>query len=464
MQKRFHLVYKTTITPFFPICLIGKSYSGRFEKLVKLNLKPKKVIVLISDGVVNWFFDKSQKENAQKIFAKVLSSPKYLQKIKSEEKEISRGILKEIKTPIGKLFSRKILNKKGEEKLKRIFDYYANYGRMIDDPGFLFQLYICDEIKKEIFQRIKKSDEEKNEIFNFLLSSYQKTNYEKFLFALSENFKKEKNLKNLAKKFYWLIHDYVGEIIDECYIKNKIREFKKDRREFNLHLRGALQRIEKIKKIKKELPLDLLKKINIIEEILYLYNERKKEVLSQVNIYLRKIVEHKFPKISLEEIRVFYQITPDEIVDLLKDKKVENLEKRNKRWVYLIENEVIKNGPLKYFSLFISQKEAEILKGIPASPGLAKGRVNLVLNISHIYKFKKDEILVTPFTNVNYLPIMSKAKAILTETGGLTSHAAIVSRELKKPCIVGIKDLFLVLKDGQLVEVDANRGVVKILK
>ena len=61
-------------------------------------------------------------------------------------------------------------------------------------------------------------------------------------------------------------------------------------------------------------------------------------------------------------------------------------------------------------------------------------------------------------------PIMNKAKAILTETGGLTSHAAIVSRELKKPCIVGIKNLLMVLKDTDLVEVDANNGIVRLLK
>ena len=58
---------------------------------------------------------------------------------------------------------------------------------------------------------------------------------------------------------------------------------------------------------------------------------------------------------------------------------------------------------------------------------------------------------------------MRGARAILTETGGITSHAAIVSRELKKPCIVGIKELVASLEDGDLVEVDAERGVVQIL-
>ncbi|KKS41640.1 MAG: PEP-utilizing enzyme, mobile domain protein [Candidatus Kuenenbacteria bacterium GW2011_GWA2_42_15] len=62
------------------------------------------------------------------------------------------------------------------------------------------------------------------------------------------------------------------------------------------------------------------------------------------------------------------------------------------------------------------------------------------------------------------VPVPAQVGSILTETGGLTSHAAIVARELKKPCVVGIKNLIATLKDGDLVEVDADKGVVKIVK
>jgi len=272
----------------------------------------------------------------------------------------------------------------------------------------------------------------------------------------------------IAKKFYWLIHDYIGEIIDLKYVENKIEEFKKNKKELDSHLQGMHQRINKIKRVKKKLPVNLLRKIKIIEEILYLYNERKKEVLNQVNIYLRKIIEYKFPKISLSQIRLLYQLSPNEIIDLLKDKKVKNIKERNKKWVYLIKNEIIKSVPKKdfkkYFSLISFQKKTKILQGIAASIGVARGKVNIVLNISHIHKFKEGDILVAPFTNVNYLPIMRRAKAILTETGGLTSHAAIVSRELKIPCIVGIKNLLSTLGDGEKVEVNATKGTIKILE
>ena len=78
--------------------------------------------------------------------------------------------------------------------------------------------------------------------------------------------------------------------------------------------------------------------------------------------------------------------------------------------------------------------------------------------------FKQGEILITQMTQPNIMDIASKASALVTDEGGMLSHAAIISRELKIPCVVGTKFATRVLKDGDLVEVDANTGVVKILE
>lgn len=67
------------------------------------------------------------------------------------------------------------------------------------------------------------------------------------------------------------------------------------------------------------------------------------------------------------------------------------------------------------------------------------------------------------FTNPSYVSIMKKAKAIITDDGGITSHAAIISRELRIPCIVGTKIATKVLKDRDMVEVDAYKGIVRIV-
>jgi len=111
-----------------------------------------------------------------------------------------------------------------------------------------------------------------------------------------------------------------------------------------------------------------------------------------------------------------------------------------------------------------SKNMAEKLKGMPANPGKIKGKVRIILLHEQFKDFKDGEILVALQTMINYVPIMEKAKAILTEYGGVTSHAAIVSRELNKPCIVGIAGITSNLKDGDLVEVDANKGIVRKIK
>ncbi|MBD3210420.1 phosphoenolpyruvate synthase [Candidatus Micrarchaeota archaeon] len=105
--------------------------------------------------------------------------------------------------------------------------------------------------------------------------------------------------------------------------------------------------------------------------------------------------------------------------------------------------------------------EAKVLvKGLGASPGIGMGKVRLVETAKETSKMEKGDILVTEMTTPDFVPAMKKAAAIVTDTGGMTSHAAIVSRELGVPCIVGSQDATTVLKDGMEVSVDGSHGLV----
>jgi len=101
-----------------------------------------------------------------------------------------------------------------------------------------------------------------------------------------------------------------------------------------------------------------------------------------------------------------------------------------------------------------------LLEGLPASPGVAKGPVKLILDLTDLSKMGKGDILVARMTNPDFVPYMRIASAIVTDEGGRTSHAAIVSRELGIPCIVGTGKATQVLKDNQIITVDATRGKV----
>jgi len=117
----------------------------------------------------------------------------------------------------------------------------------------------------------------------------------------------------------------------------------------------------------------------------------------------------------------------------------------------------------KYFKYLPKETNKNIteIKGVVASPGYARGRVRIIRKTHEMTQFRTGEILVTNQTTPDFVPIIKKAAAIVTEQGGITSHAAIVSREMKKPCIIGTKVATSVLLNGEIVEIDAHNGIVR---
>lgn len=115
-------------------------------------------------------------------------------------------------------------------------------------------------------------------------------------------------------------------------------------------------------------------------------------------------------------------------------------------------------------NLFEEYFKQNFVKGVIANKGIVKGKVKIVNSLETSVKFKKGDILISINTNPSLLNIIKKASAIVSDEGGLTSHAAIVSRELGIPCIIGTKIATKVFKDNDLVEVDANNGIVRKLK
>jgi pyruvate, water dikinase len=102
----------------------------------------------------------------------------------------------------------------------------------------------------------------------------------------------------------------------------------------------------------------------------------------------------------------------------------------------------------------------KILTGAPASPGIVSGPVKMVPNVKNLDKVKKGDVMVTDLTTPDFVPAMKRAAAIITNRGGLTSHAAIVSRELGVPCVVGTTSATKDLKDGMMVTVNGSTGEI----
>ena len=185
------------------------------------------------------------------------------------------------------------------------------------------------------------------------------------------------------------------------------------------------------------------------------------DVLHPAISYLTQIISDLIPNINFVNL-----ITYSEFVNnLIPDKK--ELEKRKNGWLYH-DGKIIHNHE-KYFqekNIQLSSPAKDFdkfLKGNVACKGLANGKVKLVFELSDLKKIQDGDIIVTPMTTPEMVPVLKKVSAIITDEGGITCHAAIISRELKIPCIIGTLIATQVLKNNDLIKVNANQGFVKIV-
>jgi pyruvate,water dikinase len=138
---------------------------------------------------------------------------------------------------------------------------------------------------------------------------------------------------------------------------------------------------------------------------------------------------------------------------------IEWCEEKNR--IYLVQTRPVTTLCKVYTPEAIPEPKGQVLfEGLAASPGIATGTVKIIHELTDLYKMQKGDILVAKMTNPDFVPYMKIASAIVTDEGGKTAHAAIVSRELGVPCIVGTQVATKVLSDGQKVTVDAIRGKV----
>jgi len=179
-------------------------------------------------------------------------------------------------------------------------------------------------------------------------------------------------------------------------------------------------------------------------------------------------------RLGLKAISEFASLRGNEIIRNLKMNKVPKsvqriAKQRLKDHAIILENKRI--SVISGRDLINYRKQAKTkrenysvvkeLHGQSASPGLVKGRVTVVYSIHDLDKVNRNDIMVADSTNPTYVPAMERAAAIVTDEGGLLSHAAIVSRELRVPCVVGTKIGTKVLRSGDRVQVDARKGIIK---
>ncbi len=242
---------------------------------------------------------------------------------------------------------------------------------------------------------------------------------------------------------------------------------------------SSLEKINKIFEISKEM-FPILTIMVVIgnssdkkkhKKIIKLSNETRKKTEDFVAISINELLREISKILPKKYQEYLYFIKLDEIIN--KKITIATLKSRKNKYVFY-QGESHDNPDIdKFLKLnnieiakdqIVQKKEDLIIKGNSAYRGKIKGIVRKVFEVADMKKIKKGDILVTSMTTPDLIAINKNFSAIITDEGGITCHAAIIAREMKKPCIIGTKIATQVLKDGDLVEVDADRGIVKIIK
>ena len=283
-------------------------------------------------------------------------------------------------------------------------------------------------------------------------------------------------IHNHLKKFGWLPVFLFGKPWDEKYVKDEVSRLVKED-----DLQSRKERLDnfpdeqrnKISRLQDELsfPKELKDLAKVMQEIAFIRNEAE-TMISLGTFVLLPIYKEIYRRINLPEEKIS-TLTPEEIGHILIENKdfSEEINKRLNAAFYVSTPEISiiydSNPALQMFSENYKKPERETsqekLEGMCASQGKATGKVCIVRTLEDMNNFNGGDILVSESTCIDFVPVMRRAAAILTEMGGITSHAAIVSRELGVPCIVGINSLLKMLQNGQIVEVNANEWVVKVV-
>jgi len=304
------------------------------------------------------------------------------------------------------------------------------------------------------------------------------TDYKEIPTALQEDIKDA--IVSHYKKWRWTPFGYMGPAYDLDFYLSIWSGLIKQDFDVDHEMLKITERVKHVKKEKEEvvkklkIPKEKLRIFDLAADITFLKGYRKD--CSYKGFYAFSFMAREIAKrLDIEVIDV-YLLTHKEIYELLTENKTVDLSvisKRRKAGSLILKGDKLTvisgDGAEEFFNSQNIKKEEMItegnnFKGNCASAGKAKGIVKIVNDPAEMGKMEKGDIMVSHTTFPSLVPAMKKAAAIVTEDGGITCHAAIVARELKTPCVTGIKNITEVVKDGDLVEVDADKGVVRIIK
>ena len=474
-------IYKRGTIPLFRVSLIMEEINQKsILKLLPIHFST--VFYFNNGPVLFWSWNKKEIWNLGNKVIEICSSKngaiKYFKMISSyAERAISAA---ERIRKIG-------LKKLSDEDLKNLLDYLFQEGSSahvvmtteVDSIDIVFEKFLQAKLRGELSALFLKKDfyEIYEKISRPIYQSYLEKQEQKIIKAAFRPAGSKHGANIIFKKFWWTRLGWeTMDIHSEKYFLDRILKWQKNKNLKNkyLELNARVQENIKLRKsIIKQYKFsdEIVHWLAVMEKLIYLHDLRKEMQVKTVyagNLILREAAR----RVKLDW-RDLEWLNRSEVKSILAGERLDEKEitRRKKAVSVLVDKKGYKllsgEEAVKFANreLVFKENKTKNLKGVGASPGKVSGKVKVCNGAEEAFKkIKKGDILVCPMTLPDYVPAMKKALAIITDEGGITCHAAIISRELGIPCVVGTKIATQVLKDGYLVEVDADKGTVKILK
>ena len=419
---------------------------------------------------------------------KSLEDKGFAEQYKKLSKNICDDVVNNIKV-ISKKVESSLTNNEINELFKQFCKEYSRLGETIIMP--------LEEIQKSVLPKLAdtqhlgiltspdelsleaKEELERLEIIEEIESKY-KNLFLNDVEVVKEELKKLPEINNKiqehVKKYCWIPLNFEKELWDIDFFLNLFRSYLKDSYDY----RKRKEELEKGHKIREKEKRHLMNQLDGETKILInLLGATAFVRLYRANIFSLAFYE-AFPllkeigkrvRLSLSVLK-FY--TPIEISEaLIKNKKLvlETGKIRKDSFVILVLNNSYNQYEGEEAQKIIKKEcskekvlDSNQVNGMCAYPGKIKGKVRIIFDAREIDNVEEGDVLVCKETNPDLVIVMGKCGAIVTDEGGITSHAAVVSREMKKPCVIGTKIATKVFKDGDLVEVDANHGTVRKIR
>lgn len=464
--------------------LFTKGYAGPLEKYIGV---PSRNLLVVKEGEKHSLYNglESLKEISEALIGKLKENKDFGQRIYKDCIRACENLVN-----VSKDVSQGDLNSLEPEELIKRFERFIEAGDQF--APFLalpnnYEIYVTGKIKQFLLEKVGEKRVE--EYLQKLMSpkEYPFQILEQIdLAKIALRIKKEeevdlgKELNDHIQKYQWLscynfdedefslvdFRERLDVLLDlplkelESKTGDIVRKLERDDLEFKATVKET------------GLSGELLKQVKLLREFVFLRTYRI-EMNSQSNFYIRPLLKEIAGRggVSLEQLAMMLS---DEIKEMIKGGKVPdpvNFDDRKKAAVTWLDNCSFNYAFGSKAQEIISEKlagqeipeQAGEIKGTVASKGdIVQGKVRITIK-ENIASFQKGEILVTVMTSPEFMPAIQKAKAIITDEGGVLCHAAIVSRELNKPCVIGTEIATKVLKTGDLVEVDAEQGIVRKL-